>query len=181
MPFNPKAFAIVAGSTLLLFPLFSTLANASSNIANANTVTQSSAQDSAYRSTNIARKMDAATPEQMEQRLQKMAIELNLTPTQVDQIRTLRSTTRLKLDNVLSADQKAIIKTALAEKKGYKAAMQAANITEAQRNQKRQIQKDSQAAMDQILTPEQQAKRAAKMQEYKGKRQGGRPASGVSG
>ena len=177
MPFNPKAFAIVVGSTLLLFPLFSTLANASSNTTNANAVTQGLAQGS----TNIARKMGAKTPEQMEQRLQKMAIELNLTPTQVDQIRTLRSSTRLKLDNVLSADQKAIIKTALAEQKGYKAAMQAANVTEAQRNQKRQIQKDSKAAMDQILTPEQQAKRAAKMQEYKGKRQGGRPANGISG
>ena len=177
MPFNPKAFAIVAGSTLLLFPLFSTLANASSSPTNANVITQGSA----YRSTNIARRMGAATPEQMEQRLQKMAKELNLTPTQVDQIRTLRSTTRLKLDNVLSADQKAIIKTALAEKKGYKAAMQAANVTEAQRDQKRQIQKESKAAMDQILTPEQQAKRAAKMQEYKGKRQGGRPANGISG
>ena len=167
MSFNRKAFAIVAGSALLLSPLFSTLANALPNAGlNGSNV--------------IARKMGAATPEKMEQRLQKMAQELSLTPAQVDQIRTLRSTTRAKMDGVLSADQKAIIKTALAEKKGYKAAMQAANVTEAQRALKKQIQKDAKTAMEQILTPEQLAKRAAKMQEYKGKRQGGRSEKGIS-
>ena len=160
MPFNRKAFAIAAGSVLLLSPLFSTIAN-----ARPNAVSNTS-------STTLARRMDAATPEKMEQRLQKMAKELNLTPAQVDQIRTLRSTTRTKIDGVFSADQKATIKTALAEKKDYKAAMQAANVTEAQRAQRKQIWKDSKAAMDQILTPEQRAKRTAKMQEYKGKRDG---------
>ena len=169
MPFNRKAFAIVAGSVLLLSPLFSTIANARPNaVANSS-------------STPIARRMDAATLKKMEQRLQRMAQELSLTPTQVDQIRTLRSTTRTKMDGVLSNDQKAIIKAALAEKKGYKAAMQAANVTEAQRAQKKQIWQDSKTAMDQILTPEQRAKRAAKMQEYKGKRQGGRAEKSISG
>ena len=163
MPFNRKAFAIVAGSALLLSPLFSTIANARPNALNALTNRSS---------TPIARRMDAATPEKMEQRLQRMAQELSLTPTQVDQIRTLRSTTRTKIDGVLSTEQKTIIKAVLAEKKGYKAAMQAANVTEAQRDQKRQIQKDAKTAMDQILTPEQRAKRTAKMQENKGKRQG---------
>ena len=172
MSFNRKAFAIVAGSALFLSPLFSSIANARPNAKN---------NSSTHGSTTIARRMDAATPEKMEQRLQRMAQELSLTPAQVDQIRTLRSTTRTKMDGVLSTDQKTIIKAALAEKKGYKAAMQAANVTEAQRAQKKQIWQDSKTAMDQILTPEQRAKRAAKMQEYKGKRQGGRAEKSIPG
>ena len=167
MPFNRKAFAIAAGCALLLSPLFSTLANARPNaVADSN-------------STTIARKMGEATPEKMEQRLQKMAKELNLTPAQVDQIRTLRSTTRTNIDGVLSADQKAIIKAALAEKKDYKAAMQAANVTDAQRAQRKQIWKDSETAMEKILTPEQRAKWTAKMQEHKGKRQGNTQCTNV--
>jgi Spy/CpxP family protein refolding chaperone len=159
MLINRKAFALIATAALLSMPLVSQSASAGSIAINGKTT--------------IARDMGGMTPEKMEQRLQKMTQELNLTPTQVDQLRTLRTNTRTQMDGVLSADQKAKIKAAMQAKKGYKVAMQEANVTEAQRTRMKQIRKDSKAAMEKILTPEQLTKLKAKMKEHRGDR---RPA-----
>ena len=156
MLFNRKAFALIASSALLLSPILSHAASALST--------------GSHRPEAIARNMGEMTPEKMEEHLQKMAKELNLTPDQVNQIRTLRSTTHSKMDAVLSADQKAVIKATLKEGKGHKAAMKAANVTDAQRAQMKQIREDSKAAMDKILTPDQRAKLQEKMQQHQGKR-----------
>jgi Spy/CpxP family protein refolding chaperone len=159
MLINRKAFALIATAALLSMPLVSQSASAGSIAINGRT--------------EIARKMGDMTPEKMEQKLQKMAQELSLTPTQVDQIRTLRTNTRTQLDGVLSADQKAALKAAMQSKKGYKVALQEAKVTEAQRTQMKQIRKDSKTAMEKILTPDQLTKLKAKMKENRGDR---RPA-----
>jgi periplasmic protein CpxP/Spy len=154
MLMNRKAFALIATAALLSAPLVSQAASAGSLAINGGTA--------------IAREMGDMTPEKMEQKLQKMTQELNLTPTQVDQIRTLRTNTRTQMDGVLSADQKAKLKAAMQAKKGYKVAMQEASVTEAQRTQMKQIRKDSKAAMEKILTPDQLTKLKAKMKEHRG-------------
>ncbi len=158
MLMNRKAFALIATAALLSTPLVIQAASAGSIAINGKTT--------------IARNMGEMTPEKMEQRLQKMTQELNLTPTQVEQIRALKTSTRTQMDGVLSADQKATIKAAMQAKKGYKAAMQEAKVTDTQRAQMKQIRQDSKAAMEKILTPDQLTKLKSKMKENRGDRSG---------
>ncbi len=158
---NRKAFALIAGSIAGSALLFSPILNQSAT-----------ARSMGGDRPAMARNMGEMTPEKMEQHLQKMAQELNLTPDQITQIRTLRTETRRKLDGVLSADQKAQIKAAMQAKKGWKAAMQAANVTDAQRADMQKIRQESKTAMTQILTPDQLAKMKEKMKQHRGKHQG---------
>jgi Spy/CpxP family protein refolding chaperone len=168
---NRKALALVAGSiagsALLFSPIFNHSASAQS-------------MGDGDRPT-MARNIGEMTPEKMEQRLQKMAKELNLTPDQVTKLRDLKTRTRTQLDGVLSADQKATIKATLQAKKGMKAALQAANVTEAQRNDMKKIRQDSKTALAQILTPDQLTKMKEKMKAHRGHHKGHNQSSNQAG
>ncbi len=168
---NRKTLSLVAGSIAGSALLFSPILNHSASARS---------MGDGDRPT-MARNMGEMTPEKMEQHLQKMAKELNLTPDQVTKLRDLKTRTRTKLDGVLSADQKATIKAALQAKKGMKEAMQAAKVTEAQRADMKQIRQDSKTALAQILTPDQLAKMKEKMKAHRGNHQGNHQSNHQAG
>jgi Spy/CpxP family protein refolding chaperone len=124
----------------------------------------------------IAREMGGMTPEKMEERLQKLAQELKLTPEQTTQIRALRQRSRAQLDGIVTQQQRDTMKATLKSGKGLKAAMEAAQITPTQREAMKKVRQETKASMDQILTTEQKAQLKSKMQELRQKQRGQRRA-----
>jgi len=94
--------------------------------------------------------------------------QLNLSDDQKSQIKQIRENARTQMENLLTAEQKQQLQTAIAQGKPLPEALESLHLTEAQQTQEREIMKSSHEQMQGILTAEQQQK----LQEFRQSHQG---------
>lgn len=102
-------------------------------------------------------------------RMERAFKDLNLTDAQKAQMKVLRESARNEMQQILTADQKAILAAAKKEgKKGdRRAIMKSLNLTDAQKAQMKTLRQQQRAKVEAILTPEQKAKLEQKRAQMK--------------
>ena len=80
---------------------------------------------------------------------------LNLTPEQQEQMQRIKQSQREQMDNILTAEQKARLETARANRENPRQVFESLNLTDEQKAQMEEVRRASKEQMDAILTAEQ--------------------------
>ncbi|MEB3294833.1 MAG: Spy/CpxP family protein refolding chaperone [Synechococcales bacterium] len=104
----------------------------------------------------------------------KLEAELKLTEAQKAQLQRLREKTKTQMDQILTADQKAMIEKARSERK-LRSLKGQLNVTEAQKAEMKKVMQAAKQELDGILTPEQKQILQQKREQMKSRRSQQKP------
>lgn len=88
-------------------------------------------------------------------KMERIFSELNLTEAQKSRLEQIREETRAQIRNILTAEQRAAVESAISEGERPREAMRAANLSQEQREQVRSIHRAARDKMKNVLTAEQ--------------------------
>ncbi len=117
---------------------------------------------------------DGANSGQWQERKQQLIETLDLTEAQQAQLQELRQSMRSQYQGTLTDEQRATLRSAIANGENPRAAMRSLNLTNAQRQQLQAARQTFRQGMQSILTQEQQQQLRQMMQAQRGQRGQGR-------